>query len=297
MMNPRISIGMFVHDEERHIRETIESLLTQTHKTFQLVILDDCSTDATADIVKEYARRDPRISCYRNGTVQGYIRNYQKTFILSQPCEYFAWAAGHDVYHPQWLEKLTRVLEQHHDAVLAYPMTVRISETGKDLHIPSPCCSTDGLGLEERVRMVTLKCTGFGNMIYGLFRSSAIKRAGIFPAVLLPDVTFLSELSLYGSFHQIKEELWSRRYYSGTFDLNRQRRVAFGTTAPWYTYLPWPIVNTIVLFWHILANYNGQYARRLGWELPGNFLRRHRTKIRRDYRRLYRYALWPFIPK
>ena len=66
MSDKLISIVMPMHNAERFIRETIESILNQTYKNFELIIVDDCSTDSSLEIVKEYANNDNRIVILKN---------------------------------------------------------------------------------------------------------------------------------------------------------------------------------------------------------------------------------------
>ncbi len=260
---PIIGIGMFLHNEEPHLREAIESLLAQTYRNFTLFILDDCSTDTTAAIALEYAKKDKRIIFERNKERKGYIANYRTTFErIGGPVKYFAWAAGHDIHHPQWLEKCVEVLEAHPDTVMVYPQSYRISEKGTRLPVYHPSFQTFGLSAWRRISALALDGDGFGNMIYGVFRAKTLRKVHVFPAVLFPDVVLLWHLSLYGSFKQIEKVLWYRRF-AGLFSLDRQRKIAF-RTAPRYTYLPWFIVNPFVLFWYsVICNTSGTIDERL----------------------------------
>jgi glycosyltransferase involved in cell wall biosynthesis len=61
---PLISVVMPVYNQEKYLAETIESVLGQTYKDFEFLILDDGSTDNSARIIREYARRDDRIVPY-----------------------------------------------------------------------------------------------------------------------------------------------------------------------------------------------------------------------------------------
>jgi glycosyltransferase involved in cell wall biosynthesis len=63
---PRISVLMPAYNAEKYIAEAIESILKQTYKDFELIIVDDASTDDTAKIIKSYAKRDKRIKYYKN---------------------------------------------------------------------------------------------------------------------------------------------------------------------------------------------------------------------------------------
>lgn len=58
---PLVSVIMPAYNAERYIRESIESVLNQSYKRWELIIIDDCSQDSTARIVREYAESDPRL--------------------------------------------------------------------------------------------------------------------------------------------------------------------------------------------------------------------------------------------
>ena len=62
---PKVRIGMPVYNGEKFIREAIDSLLAQTFSDFELIISDNCSTDKTQEICKEYASKDPRVKYLR----------------------------------------------------------------------------------------------------------------------------------------------------------------------------------------------------------------------------------------
>lgn len=61
MPSPAISVAMSVYNGERYLAPAIESVLDQTFRDFEFLILDDGSTDASATIIQDYAARDPRI--------------------------------------------------------------------------------------------------------------------------------------------------------------------------------------------------------------------------------------------
>ena len=61
-----ISIAMATYNGAKYIREQLDSILSQTIQDFELVICDDCSSDDTVSILKEYAIKDKRIIVYVN---------------------------------------------------------------------------------------------------------------------------------------------------------------------------------------------------------------------------------------
>ena len=63
---PLISVVMPAHNSQKYITSAIESILTQTFKKFELIIVNDASTDATLRIIKTFAKKDPRVRFISN---------------------------------------------------------------------------------------------------------------------------------------------------------------------------------------------------------------------------------------
>ena len=66
MFRPKISVLMPVYNGEPFLKESIESIVAQTFKDFEFIIIDDGSTDSTFDIMMQYAKIDNRIKVFRN---------------------------------------------------------------------------------------------------------------------------------------------------------------------------------------------------------------------------------------
>ena len=65
-MKPDISVIMSVYNGETYLKEAIESVINQTFRKWELIIINDCSTDSTGDILAEFSLKDERIKVHTN---------------------------------------------------------------------------------------------------------------------------------------------------------------------------------------------------------------------------------------
>lgn len=63
---PKVSVLMTNYNGDKYISEAIESILQQTFTDFELIIVDDGSTDNSWTIIQKYSKKDARIHCYQN---------------------------------------------------------------------------------------------------------------------------------------------------------------------------------------------------------------------------------------
>src|SRR5438445_8622580 len=77
---PLVSVVTPVYNGEDYLRDCIESVLAQTYTDWDYTIVNNCSTDRTLDIAREYADRDPRIRIHSNETFVRQIKNYNIAF-------------------------------------------------------------------------------------------------------------------------------------------------------------------------------------------------------------------------
>jgi glycosyltransferase involved in cell wall biosynthesis len=237
----RVVLGLPLYNSAGHIREAVESLLTQTYERFVVIAVDDSSTDDTCATVREYASGDDRLLLFENERRLGLVGNWRRCFDLARERAphpaYFAWASDHDAWHPRWLEAMVGELEAHPEAVLAYPLAVRVDARGELLQQP---WTFDTAGFRTPLERFRAASRGMvaGDMIYGLARVDALERAGAFPLSLMPDRLLLAQLSLLGEFRQVPEALWQRRVLRAS-SIRSQRRSLFGQKRPRHAHLPW----------------------------------------------------------
>jgi glycosyltransferase involved in cell wall biosynthesis len=218
---PLVSIGLPVYNGEGFIRETIDSLLAQTFENFELIISDNASEDATDDICRYYASRDPRIHYLRNEKNLGAAKNYNLVFFASAG-KYFKWSACDDLCAPQFLEKCVEALERRPEVVLAYTRSRIIDGNGRQAEAREDELQLDSLDVPTRFTQTLSAMKVCQNPFMGVIRRGVLARTRLNGAYLASDRCLVAELILYGPFYQIPEVLFSRRLHSHSISASRE---------------------------------------------------------------------------
>ena len=209
--SPKVSIGLPVYNGERYLALTVDSILAQTYRDFELVISDNCSTDRSEEICRRYAEQDSRVRFFPSEVNKGAAWNFRRVFELARG-PYFRWAPSDDVFAPESVAACVEVLDAHLDAVLCYPKTILIDGAGAvikpyddklDLRSDSPV---------ERYRMAANQI-GLVNVMYGLMRTESVRQTRLIRHYPGADIIFLLELTLYGKFLEINRPLFFRRMH------------------------------------------------------------------------------------
>ena len=111
---PLVSVVMPVYNGERYLSEAIESILTQTLSDLELVVVDDCSTDGSAAIVRDHASRDERVQLLQHERNRGSATARNSGIAISRG-EFIAAMDCDDVSLPQRLEKQAAFLQANPD--------------------------------------------------------------------------------------------------------------------------------------------------------------------------------------
>lgn len=104
-MDPKISIITPVYNVELYIKECIKSILNQTFKEFELILIDDCSTDGSGDICDRYAENDYRIKVIHNKFNKGVSESRNIGINISRG-RYIGFVDSDDTIHPKMYEKM-----------------------------------------------------------------------------------------------------------------------------------------------------------------------------------------------
>ena len=139
-----ISVLMPVYNVERYIDEAVTSILNQTYTELELVIVDDCSTDATYTHLQKLAQTDDRIKLLRNDVNLKICKTLNKAYAISTG-QYIARMDGDDISLPCRLEILKEYLDTHPTISLVGSQLISIDEYGKILSCKRYPCSSSAI--------------------------------------------------------------------------------------------------------------------------------------------------------
>ena len=126
-MDKLVSIVLPTYNGSKFIRESIDSCLQQTYKNIELIIVNDCSTDQTEEIIQSY--HDDRIIYVKNEQNQKLPRSLNVGFSKAKG-EYLTWTSDDNYYSTDAVEKMVEHLEKQ-EADLVYAPYKTIDETGE----------------------------------------------------------------------------------------------------------------------------------------------------------------------
>lgn len=129
-MNYKITIAIPTYNSDKTILETLKSVLNQTYKDFQLLIVDNNSTDKTIDLVKKI--KDSRIKIYKNKKNIGMFQNMNKCIKLCKT-KYLKILSSDDLLEPTCIEKHLEIFEKYPSVNLLFNTNKVVNEQGNKL--------------------------------------------------------------------------------------------------------------------------------------------------------------------
>jgi glycosyltransferase involved in cell wall biosynthesis len=149
---PVVSIGMPVRNCERTLRLAVGSIVAQTYRNWELLLIDDGSSDGTVEVARSF--QDSRINVFADGLALGLVARLNQAIALSK-AKYFARMDGDDVAYPERLERQLAHLESHPEvdligaALLVFgqhgtPLGKRVARTDHEAICSTPA---SGFGL------------------------------------------------------------------------------------------------------------------------------------------------------
>lgn len=115
----KVSVVMPVYNASRFLRESIESVLRQTYTDFELILVNDCSSDDSLSIMQEYFNADNRVLVFSNNENKGvsYTRNFG---VNKASGEYIALIDSDDMWADDKLEKQLKLVSEYKDTAICF---------------------------------------------------------------------------------------------------------------------------------------------------------------------------------
>lgn len=221
---------MPVYNGQDYLVETLACLRDQTFGDYELLISDNASTDATAEICREFMRHDDRISYVCNDENMGAAVNYNQVFHLTA-APYFKWVSYDDLLAPNYLDVCTGVLDRAPDTVvLCYPRTYLIDGEGHVVREHDDDFEIRGDTPGRRLREFAWRWN-LCNPCFGLHRRRVLEGTRLIEPYISSDVTLLAELAMRGEFWEIPDRLFYRRVHATS---SRQGELSLDETAQWF---------------------------------------------------------------
>jgi glycosyltransferase involved in cell wall biosynthesis len=115
---PAISLYIPVYNGERLLAQTLDSVLAQSFTDFEVLCIDDCSTDTSPTILNRYAERDPRIRVLEMESNLGSVSKVLNATLGEMQGRYFVYSSQDDLFSTDWLQNMhERALATGADAV------------------------------------------------------------------------------------------------------------------------------------------------------------------------------------
>lgn len=228
---PLVSVCIPTYNSEHFITEALESVICQSYVNFEVVILDDCSTDRTATIAHQFATRDQRFTVHINKQNLGMVSNWNRCLELAQG-KYIKYLFGDDLFSS--LDTLKLMVE----AIEETPQTVLVSSARTIINAkshPTGCISNfpdkfsaDG---HDVIRSCMRKFTRTHNLIgepsVVMFRKDAAIRGFDHRYNQLADIEMWFHLLEKGRFVYLAEPLCSFRHHDGQQTIKNELELEF----------------------------------------------------------------------
>lgn len=176
MKDPKVTVIMPVYNGEKYLNEAIDSILGQTFKDFEFLIINDGSTDKTGEILESY--NDPRIKIIDNEKNIGLTKSLNKGLKLARG-EYIARQDADDISMTERLEKEVLFLDHNKNIALVGTYYYMINEKGKILNTAKLLTNS------EEIKIGLLKGNRFGHGSV-MFRGECVKEVGYYREELGP---------------------------------------------------------------------------------------------------------------
>src|SRR3989442_743797 len=149
MGRPKVNVCIPTHNRSRYLRRAIESVLDQRIRDYEVLVVDNASSDDTTSVVS--ALKDDRLRYYRNERNVGMVRNWVRCLELARG-ECIALLHDDDFWLAQYLERAVGVMDRYRSVGLFYSAAVVVDRDGSARRTADASCDETVAGISLRVQ-------------------------------------------------------------------------------------------------------------------------------------------------
>lgn len=212
---PLISIVLPTFNGSRYLREAVESCRAQTFTDWELILVDDASTDDTPALLREFTAQDSRIRVIRNPVNSKLPKSLNRGFAAARG-SFLTWTSDDNCYRPQALEKMLAFLQANPPVDVVYANYTVIDEAGSPKKVGPP-------GAGPMTDLLTRNVVG----AYFLYRRQVQEQLGGYAEdlFLVEDYDFWLRASTRFRFAFLNEDLYLYRWHARSLSLQQRENI------------------------------------------------------------------------
>lgn len=207
-----ISIVLPVYNGERFLSQSIDSILRQTYRNWELIIVNDCSSDNTLKICQEYISRDTRIRIVNNVINQKLPRSLNIGFQNAKG-SYLTWTSDDNCYEENALERLIDFLHQNTEYGMVYSDMILIDENGLNI----------GQRMSKENQLYSINCIGASF----LYTRECYEKTGEYDInrFLVEDYEYWLRIAKSFRIGHLSEFLYKYRFHNNSLTFLRMKQI------------------------------------------------------------------------
>ena len=209
--SPHVDVNMMVYNSVDTVGAVIDSVLAQTWPAVTLTLFDNCSTDGTMQVLRDYAMQHPTIRIKQNRCNAGPIANIQRALWFGD-ADYVMPKTSDDLVAPDYIERLMGVLLAYPDCAMCHAAGLVFTGANQMSYRYPPehwleATGPDPVARSRHVMQRYTSAPGF----WGVYRRDAVDQLSTIRYRSGFDHAVLAELALYGEIRHVPELLYWRR--------------------------------------------------------------------------------------
>jgi glycosyltransferase involved in cell wall biosynthesis len=223
---PFVSIVLPTFNGSRYLDESIQSCRAQTHTHWELIIVDDASTDSTPEIISGWIAKDSRIRRVRNEKNRKLPASLNFGFRQAKG-QFLTWTSDDNLYRPSAIAEMLAYMQMHPEVALVYSDFTEIDELGKPVNY---------VQVAEPSALAYVNCVRASF----LYRAEVQTTVGDYSEdfVLVEDWDFWLRTARHFRLGRLAKDLYLYRWHSNSLTLQRKAEVLNGIERLLASHLP-----------------------------------------------------------